>query len=198
MNGAYPDLEDQLKRAEAFHGHVCGGIIIGVRMALLGMAEIGIRDPVGRDRKNLMVFVEIDRCATDAITSVTGCRPGKRTMKVLDYGKMAATFLNLESHKAIRIAATNRPAAPPPDEDPRAALQILKAMADTDLFRIQPVNVTLGIGDLPGRPARSVPCAWCGESVLDLRDVTVDGETLCRPCAAGGRYYEPASREALA
>ena len=198
MNGAYLDLEDHLKRAEAFHGHVCGGIVIGVRMALLGMREIGIRDPEGRDRKNLMVFVEIDRCATDAITSVTGCRPGKRTMKILDYGKMAATFLNLESRKAIRVAAVNRPAAPPPDEDPRAALQDLKVMPDAELFRIQEVSVVLGAGDLPGRPVRSVPCALCGESVLDLRDVAVDGRTLCRPCAGGHRYYESSPREAMA
>jgi formylmethanofuran dehydrogenase subunit E len=198
MHGTpHPGLEDHLQRAEAFHGHVCGGIVIGVRMALLGLREIGIRDPEGRDRKQLMVFVEIDRCATDAITSVTGCRPGKRTMKILDYGKMAATFLNLESHQAVRIAARNLP-APAPEADPGAALAALKALPDAELFRIQPVAVTPGAGDLPGRPVRSVTCARCGETVLDLRDVTLAGATFCRPCAWGDRYYHSPAPESLA
>jgi len=198
MDGAYRDLDYHLARAEAFHGHVCGGIVIGVRMALLGMEAIGIRDPDGRDRKNLMVFVEIDRCATDAITSVTGCRPGKRTMKILDYGKMAATFLNLETRRAVRVSATNRPAAPPQGEDPQAALQALKAMADEALFRVQQVRLELGAGDLPGRPVRSVTCDLCGESVLDMREAAVEGKTLCRPCAGGRRYYEPMPGEVRA
>jgi formylmethanofuran dehydrogenase subunit E len=192
------ELEDQLKKAEAFHGHICGGIVIGVRMALLGMAEIGIQDIEGKDRKNLMVFVEIDRCATDAITSVTGCRPGKRTMKIKDYGKMAATFVNLETQRAVRIATITRPDAAATDENPEAALQALKVMPVADLFRIQEVTVSLTPGDLPGRPVRSVLCARCGESVLDQRDVVQDGGPLCQPCATNHHYYEPKTMEALA
>ena len=198
MSGTPQELDDQLNKAEAFHGHICGGIVIGVRMALLGMAEIGIEDPEGKDRKNLMVFVEIDRCATDAITSVTGCRPGKRTMKIKDYGKMAATFVNLETQRAVRIATITRPDAAATDENPEAALQALKVMPGTDLFRILEVTVPLAPGDLPGRPVRSTPCARCGESVLDQRDVVQDGETLCRPCATNRRYYEPKAVEARA
>jgi len=94
------DTEQHLQEAEAFHGHLCGGIVTGVPMALRGLKEIGVRDPTGEDRKNLMIFAEIDRCATDGVTSVTGCRPGKRTMKIKDFGKMAATFLNLETGMA--------------------------------------------------------------------------------------------------
>jgi formylmethanofuran dehydrogenase subunit E len=196
MNGTPQAFEDHLRKAEAFHGHICGGIVLGVRMALLGMAEVGILEPEGRDRKHLMVFVEIDRCATDAITSVTGCRPGKRTMKIKDYGKMAATFLNLETGRAVRIASSTRP--DPAPTDPEASLQAIKVMPDEALFRIQEVTVPLGPGDLPGRPVRSVPCARCGESVLDGRDVARDDRCLCRPCAGAPRYYEPRDAEVLA
>jgi len=118
-------------------------------------------------------------------------------MKILDYGKMAATFLNLETRQAVRISSLNRPATAPPGEDPEAALQVLKAMANEDLFRVQEVRVPLGPGDMPGRPVRSVPCAMCGEAVLDQRDVAVRGETWCRPCAEHHRYYEPLAPASL-
>nr|WP_320132103.1 FmdE family protein [uncultured Holophaga sp.] len=177
-----------LAEAETFHGHLCGGIVTGVRMSLRGLQEIGIGDPKGEDRKRLMVFVEIDRCATDAITSVTGCRPGKRTMKIKDFGKMAATFINLETGRAVRICARNRKdsAAPAAPEVVKATIQ---AQSDEELFVIRPVKVPLTDGDLPGSPVRKAICARCGESVLDMRDVVLGDETLCRPCSEGANYY---------
>src|SRR5579863_60274 len=98
-------LDELLRQAEAAHGHLCAGQILGVRMAMYGLAKLGIDDPRGKDRKRLVTFVEIDRCATDAIGVVTGCRLGKRALKFRDWGKMAATFVDLETHRAIRIAA---------------------------------------------------------------------------------------------
>src|ERR1700722_19212731 len=94
-----------LREAEIAHGHLCAGQILGVRMAMLGCERLGIDDPKGVDRKRLVTFVEIDRCATDAIAGVTGCRLGKRALKFRDWGKMAATFVDLNNDKAIRIAA---------------------------------------------------------------------------------------------
>src|ERR1700734_2988911 len=93
-----------LREAEVAHGHLCAGQILGVRLAMLGCARLGIDDPKGADRKRLVTFVEIDRCATDAIAVVTGCRLGKRALKFRDWGKMAATFVDLTSDRAIRIA----------------------------------------------------------------------------------------------
>ena len=79
----HPDsFERCLEDAVRFHGHLCGGQIIGVRMALAGLRELGLRDPRGADRKKLLAVVEIDRCATDAIISVTGLSPGKRNLKI--------------------------------------------------------------------------------------------------------------------
>jgi len=100
-----------LERAEAAHGHMCPGQILGVRMSLLGLKTLGIDDPLGADRKRLVTFVEIDRCATDAIGMVTGCRLGKRTLKYRDWGKMAATFVDLSKDEGVRIVASNRVSA---------------------------------------------------------------------------------------
>src|SRR5487761_2300205 len=99
------DMDELLKEAEIAHGHLCAGQVLGVRMAMLGCARLGIDDPRGKDRKRLVTFVEIDRCATDAVALVTGCRLGKRALKFRDWGKVAATFVDLASHRAIRVAA---------------------------------------------------------------------------------------------
>jgi formylmethanofuran dehydrogenase subunit E len=91
-------LDSLIREAEIAHGHLCAGQILGVRLALFGLAKLGIDDPRGKDRKRLVTFVEIDRCATDAIAVVTGCRLGKRALKFRDWGKMAATFVDLAAH----------------------------------------------------------------------------------------------------
>ena len=98
-------LDEYLLDAEQAHGHLCAGQVLGVRLAMLGLQKLGIDDPHGKDRKRLVTFVEIDRCATDAIGVVTGCRLGKRALKFRDWGKMAATFVDVSAGKAIRIAA---------------------------------------------------------------------------------------------
>jgi len=98
-------LEDLIREAEQAHGHLCAGQILGVRLAMLGLAKLGIEDPRGKDRKRLVTFVEIDRCATDAISVVTGCRLGKRALKFRDWGKMAATFVDL----AAKLPALGAP-----------------------------------------------------------------------------------------
>src|SRR3990172_6319956 len=105
MTEATIDFKRLLDESVQIHGHLCPGQVLGVRMSMLGLREIGISDPRGKDRKSLMVYVEMDRCATDAVQSVTGCSLGHRTMKFMDYGKMAATFLNLRTGKAIRVVA---------------------------------------------------------------------------------------------
>src|SRR5260221_4676058 len=98
-------FEDYVALAEQAHGHMCAGQILGLRMALYGMKLLAIDDPTGRDRKRLGTFVEIDRCATDAVPIVTGCRLGKRALKFSDFGKVAATFCDLREDRAVRVAA---------------------------------------------------------------------------------------------
>src|SRR3954467_2480865 len=98
-------FDDYLRDAEQAHGHLCAGQVLGVRMAMLGLRELNLDDPQGKDRKRIVTFVEIDRCATDAIGVVTGCRLGKRALKFRDWGKMAATFVDVQSGRAVRVAA---------------------------------------------------------------------------------------------
>src|SRR5512147_2726376 len=98
-------LEEYEVLAAAAHGHMCAGQILGLRMALYGVRLLGLEDPTGADRKRLVTYVEIDRCATDAITVVTGCRMGKRALKFRDFGKVAATFCDLATGRAVRVVA---------------------------------------------------------------------------------------------
>jgi formylmethanofuran dehydrogenase subunit E len=191
----HSEFERLLKESTIAHGHCCPGQVLGVRMSMLGLREAGIEDPKGRDRKHIIVFVEMDRCASDAVQSVTGCSLGKRTLKFLDYGKMAATFVNMKTGTAVRVIAREdargkaRELFPDIEDTARAQLEAYKVMANEDLFEVmQNVKVVLRPEDLPGKPLRRVPCSQCGEHVYDMREVYRDGEALCRPCAAGGHY----------
>jgi formylmethanofuran dehydrogenase subunit E len=187
-------LEDYLDRAEQAHGHMCAGQVLGVRMAMLGCDRIGITDPRHSERKNILVFVEIDRCAADAINTVTGCRLGKRTLKYHDYGKLAATFLNLKTGDAVRIVAldSSRDAAdeafPEIENRYQRQLQAYKVLPDEALFKTERVRVNVPAQDQPGRPVSRVACDLCGEGINDHREVIKNHQTLCRACA-GEAYY---------
>ena len=190
-------LEEYIALAAESHGHMCPGQVLGIRMAMLGLKAIGIDDP-GKYRKRLLTFVEIDRCATDAVSLVTGCRLGKRSLKFLDYGKVAATFVDLETQRAVRVVARDdsrekaRAMFPEFAEPHRQQLAAYKVMDDAELFTVQPVRVKLDGHDLPGRPRTRVACEQCGEGVNDGRERRVNGRILCRSCA-GEKYYEPLS-----
>jgi formylmethanofuran dehydrogenase subunit E len=176
------------------HGHLCAGQVLGVRMSLAGLREAGIADPKGADRKQIIVFVEMDRCATDAVQSVTGCSLGRRTMKFLDYGKMAATFVNLGTGRAVRVAAREdsrvlaRDYAPGAPDKYSAQLEAYRIMPEEELFDIREVRVDLRPEDMPGRPLSRVACSVCSEYVQDGREVNQNGSLLCRSCA-GDSYY---------
>lgn len=191
----FTPFETLLDESVSFHGHMCAGQVIGVRMSMLGLQLLGIEDPKGTDRKKLYVIVEIDRCATDAIQSVTGCRLGKRSMHFKDFGIMAATFVNLETSKAYRILATEesrslaKKYAPEILDKYRQQLYAYKIMPLEELFIVQEVEVSIPQVDLPGRPLRRVCCDICGEWVQDGRDIEVNGKTLCKSCG-GQRYYK--------
>ncbi len=190
------DFEPLLEESARIHGHLCPGQVLGIKMTMLGLRKIGITDPKGKDRKSIIVFVEMDRCATDAVQSVTGCSLGHRTMKFMDYGKMAATFLNLKTGRAIRVIARgdSRQKAkeffPEIENKYEAQLEAYKIMPDAELFDVMEVQVKINPEDMPGRPLRRVQCNSCGEYVQDMRDVERNGKILCRPCADAG-YYSP-------
>ena len=188
-------FEELLDESTRIHGHICAGQVIGVRMSMVGLREIGIDDPRGAQRKSLYVLVEIDRCATDAIQSVTGCCLGKRSLKWLDYGIMAATFVNLATGKAVRVTAREearelaRKYRPEVESKYQQQLEAYHVMPEEELFTLEQVAVTIPDCDMPGRPLRRVQCEECGDWVQDCREVEQNGKTLCRSCAFG-RYYE--------
>ena len=181
--------------AEQAHGHMCAGQVLGLRMALYGVNLLALEDPAGKDRKRLVTFVEIDRCATDAVAIVTGCRLGKRALKFRDFGKVAATFCDLRGDRAVRVVAREtakqraRDMYPEVEDRNQQQMRAYREMADQDLFDIQWVRVALGPEDFPGYKAPRVVCQQCGEGINFKREVVRDGRTLCRACA-GERYYE--------
>ena len=178
-----------LQQAEVSHGHMCAGQILGVRMSLLGLRSLGIEDPLGADRKRLITYVEIDRCASDAIAMVTGCRLGKRTLKFRDWGKMAATFVDLASSVGVRIVAleNSRDLARQlhPEIENRGQQQMLayRELDDAQLFRLQHVRVHVDPAELPGYKADRVVCARCGEGINFGRFEEAAGQRLCLTCA---------------
>jgi len=188
-------FDEYLRDAEQAHGHLCAGQVLGVRLAMLGLQELGIEDPQGKDRKRLITFVEIDRCATDAVAVVTGCRLGKRALKFRDWGKVAATFVDLHSGKAIRVAAKESSKALARQMHPEIAdknLQQMRAyreISDDDLFTTQWVKVALPEEEFPGYKGERVVCEVCGEGINFRREVRYEGKILCRGCA-GESYYQ--------
>jgi|SRR3954469_1587242 formylmethanofuran dehydrogenase subunit E len=188
-------FDDYLRDAEQAHGHLCAGQVLGVRMAMLGLQKLGIEDPQGADRKRLVTFVEIDRCATDAVAVVTGCRLGKRALKFRDWGKMAATFVDVNSGRAIRIAAKESSKAlareTHPELNTKNQQQMLayREIAEDDLFTTQWVKVELPPEEFPGYRSERIVCDVCDEGINFRREVNRDGKVLCRSCA-GESYYE--------
>ncbi len=187
------NLEELLAESAALHGHICPGQVLGVRMAMRGCHELGIEKP-REEHKRLVVYVEIDRCATDAIQVVTGCKLGKRTMKYVDYGKLAATFVDLHTGDAVRLAAREdiREKAALCRQQGRtkheAEVAAYKEMSDEVLFQIERVAVQIPAEDMPGPPLRRVICEQCGEGVNDCREVRIGERTLCHACAYGSYY----------
>lgn len=183
------DFESLLEHSAAAHGHICPGQAVGVRMAILGCRLIGLDEPKHRDQiKKLIVYVEMDRCTADAVANVTGVKLGRRSLKFMDYGIMAATFVNLETGKTFRIISTeeSRDLAPAyaPEIGGKSAQQLeaYKRMPDSVLFRVQQVEVPISKFDLPGPTRFKVTCDRCGQMIRDHREVIKDQAVLCKIC----------------
>jgi formylmethanofuran dehydrogenase subunit E len=187
-------LDEYLELAAIAHGHLCAGQVLGVRMAMLGLREIGITDPIA-ERKRIVTYVEIDRCLTDAVALVANCRLGKRALKVRDWGKVAATFVDLQTGRALRIAAreSSKQAARElfPELPKDAGQQKAYAqLSDEILFDKKWVKVEVKPEDLPGFKGPRVVCEQCGEGINFKREVLQSGRTLCRSCAGDAYFSE--------
>jgi formylmethanofuran dehydrogenase subunit E len=188
-------LAEYLELAAVAHGHICAGQVLGVRLAMLGIQELGIPDPIA-EPKRIVTYVEIDRCVTDAVALVANCRLGKRALKFRDWGKVAATFCDLKTGRAVRIAAKESskqsakemfPELPREEGQQKAYAQL----PDDVLFSKEWVKVEIRPEDLPGFKGPRIVCAECGEGINFKREIVRDGRTLCRSCG-GERYYSEA------
>jgi formylmethanofuran dehydrogenase subunit E len=185
-------LDEYLQLAAVAHGHLCAGQVLGVRLAMLGLRELGITDPIA-ERKRIVTYVEIDRCMTDAIGLVANCRLGKRALKFRDWGKVAATFVDLQTGQAIRIAARESSKEVARNMYPELSKnegqqKAYAELSEEVLFDKKWVKVEVKAHDMPGYKGPRVICVECGEGINFAREVLQDGRTLCRACA-GETYY---------
>jgi formylmethanofuran dehydrogenase subunit E len=173
-----------LQKAKEFHGDICPGIVMGTRMTIAGMRELGM-DPLKKTH-DLIVYVEIDRCATDAIQAITGVSLGHRSLKHMNYGKFAATFIDTRSNKGVRVTAT--PKNPDQPQDMKEVAKMIFNAPEEEIFRIQKVIVNIPPEDMPGFPTHKDICTRCTEQIMDSKEVIVDGKVVCKNCAQGSYY----------
>jgi formylmethanofuran dehydrogenase subunit E len=192
------DFETLVSESATIHGHLCPGQIVGVRMAMLGCRLIGLDDPTCHTQiKKLIVFIEMDRCAGDAVAHVTGVKLGRRSLKFMDYGIMAATFINLETNRAFRIISTEEARdlasiyAPDIAEKSAQQLTAYKLMPDSVLFKVQKVKVSLDIHDMPGPTRKKTICTRCGQIVRDQREIMIGNKAVCQPCSDTSYFSDP-------
>ncbi|RJP48271.1 MAG: formylmethanofuran dehydrogenase [Anaerolineaceae bacterium] len=186
------DIQPLLEKSSRDHSHLCPRQILGVRLGLAGMAALGFDAPPAG--KRLLVIAEADGCFADGVTAATNCTVGHRTLRVEDYGKTAATFVDVKTGCTVRVApATDirqKAYAYSPDE-PRhyfaqmAAYQIMPA---DEMFTVTEVQLVTPIEAILSRPGIRVDCDMCGEEIMNEREVSQNGLTLCRLCAHGGYY----------
>ncbi|MCC6544425.1 MAG: formylmethanofuran dehydrogenase [Nitrospirae bacterium] len=190
-------LDNMLKKTAGFHGHLCPGTVIGTRMAIAGLREVGITDPEGSQQKDFLVFIETDRCPIDAISVVSGARISRRSLKFLDWGKVAATFVNTKTGKAVRIICPDSAREHvddyvsgeyPDDKHGKTAREVdaYKVMPEKELFVITKVKVD---NYKFSKEKFKTRCEVCGEVVNDHKEIVVDGKVMCQSCGGGMSYY---------
>ena len=182
------DYEILVEKARKFHGGICPGIVMGTRMTIAAMKELGL-DPKERSH-DLIVYIEIDRCMTDAVQAITGCSLGHRSLKYVDYGKFAATFINMKTGKAVRVSSIEDRSKDPANQSMEDAVKKLATMPEEELLKLEDVKLKVPENDIPGLPQHKAVCSKCGERIMDGRDVLEDGKVVCKACA-DRPYYQP-------
>lgn len=191
------DITELLGLSAARHSHLCPRQVLGVRTGLAGAAALGLELP--RRDKRLLTFVETDGCFADGVEVATGCTVGHRTLRVVDYGKIAAVFVDVQTEQAVRVTprldARQRACCYAPAERRHyfAQLQAYQIMPEEELLRVEPVRLAMPVQAIVSRPVRTA-CARCGEEIINEREVLVDGQPYCLACTYGG-YYQPVGEQ---
>lgn len=186
-------LSDLLQRCSSRHSHLCPRQVLGVRMGLAGLAALGLEPTV--TKSTALIILETDGCFADGVEVATGATIGHRTLRVNDLGKIAGTFVDVRSGRALRISPAvdvrTRSQVFAPDEDRRyfAQIQGYQVMPDEELFRFEEVVLNPPLEALLGKPNVRVSCAYCGEEIINERQMLIDGVVLCKTCAHQGYYF---------
>lgn len=192
------ELQQILAISSARHQHLCPRQILGARIGLAGGAALGLALP--RADKRLLIILETDGCFADGVEAATGCTVGHRTLRVADYGKVAATLIDTKTEQAIRIAPqldVREKAYLYAPHEPRhyfAQLHAYQTMPDAALLTIQAVTLTTPVKAIVSRAGVRVNCAVCGEEIINERELLVGGRPLCQSCAGSG-YYQVTALE---
>jgi formylmethanofuran dehydrogenase subunit E len=180
------DYDILFSKAKAFHGHVCPGIVLGTRLTIAGLRELGMNPH--EENRALIVYVEIDRCGADAIQAITGCSLGHRTLKHKDFGKFAATFVDLAMKKAVRVAVFEKKRAEHDKLGQKEVIKILGECPEEEILKIERVSMDIPDDDIPGYPQKKVFCSVCGEQVMDNRHIVFEGTVMCKNCGIKSYY----------
>lgn len=195
MPSPTPPLQDLLKQSSALHDHLCPRQILGVRLALAAGKALGLEFP--RSDKRVLVFVETDGCFADGVAVASGCWLGHRTMRLMDHGKIAATFVDTKTGKAVRVAPQTDLRQRVKDDRPEgqkrydAYLQAYQSLPDEKLLTVQPVEMLLDIPGIVSVHGKRVICQECQEETINEREIVQNGRVLCAACAGEG-YFRPA------
>jgi formylmethanofuran dehydrogenase subunit E len=191
------NIQPLLEKSSRDHSHLCPRQILGVRMGLCGMKALGFDAPP--DKKELLIIIETDGCFADGVSAATHCTVGHRTLRVEDYGKAAATFVDTQTGLAVRVAPTldirERAYHYAPDE-PRhyfAQTQAYQIMPDEEMFTVTEVHLAVSIAEIVSRPGVRVNCEACGEEIMNEREIHHEGLILCRACFGISYYHLPVS-----
>lgn len=189
-------LAELLEASAELHRHLCPRQVLGVRMGMLAGEVLGLELP--QSSKRLFTIAETDGCAVDGISVAANCWVGRRTLRVEDYGKVAATFVDTHTGQAIRIVphanarGHARDYAPEARNQWEAQLLGYQRMPANELLAVQSVQLRTPIERLISRPGLKVICEICDEEIMNEREVHHEGTTMCRACAGESYYLLPA------
>ncbi len=192
-----PDLQPLLDRSATRHRHLCPRQVLGIRVAVAGANALKLTVP--RSDKRLLTILETDGCFADGVEVASGCTVGHRTLRVEDYGKIAAVFVDVKVERAVRVVPrldVRERAYRYASEERRhyfAQLSAYQVMPDDQLLTVEEVVLARPIAEIVSRPGVRVNCAICGEEIINEREMVVDGRPLCLHCANGGYYSGIAS-----
>jgi len=187
-------LSELLKRSSSRHDHLCPRQVLGVRMGLAGLKAIGLEAPM--PPKAALVILETDGCFADGMDVSTGAAVGHRTLRIMDFGKIAAVFANLNTGQALRLApqldVRQRAFQYAPGITTRyhAQLRGYQLMPDAELFSYEAVVLEPSLAEIISRQGFRSKCDRCGEEIINARQVKVGKQTLCASCAGGGYYFK--------